>query len=69
MKRHVKRNPKRIGKLLAARVAKATVIVEIVPLEVLPEPVVKNAVLNKPRRAKGVLRSPKLVAGRPIRVD
>jgi hypothetical protein len=52
---------------LQARLKREVILVEIVPLELLPEAVFKQAVQGRPRRGKGVKRTPKAVAGKPVR--
>ena len=51
------RDPNRFSKILEARraqVGQKRLHVEVVPLEATPKPVLRNAVLPRPRRPKGV---------------
>jgi hypothetical protein len=52
-----RRDPNRLSKILEARLAQVgqkRLHIEVVPLEAIPKPVLRNAVLPRPRRAKGV---------------
>ena len=53
-----RRDPQRLVKVLALQLAKP-IPVEIVPVAVLPEPVVRSAVRVRPRRPKGVKKTRK----------
>jgi len=59
MKRRTgQRDPQRLVKVLADRLAES-IPVEIAPVAGPPEPVVKSAVLIRPRRPKGVRKTRK----------
>ena len=51
-----KRDPDRLLKILQARIAKDSlqIPITILPLDAIPEVVLKRAVLSHPRRSKGV---------------
>lgn len=54
-----RRAPDRFPKILQALLAQANqerIPVEVVPLVTIPKPVIRNAMLPRPRRAKGVLK-------------
>jgi hypothetical protein len=55
MKRTPGRDPKRFFQILQARLAdQQRIPIEAVPLVAIPKPVLRNAMLSRPRRAKGV---------------
>jgi hypothetical protein len=57
-----KRDANRLLKILHARVAKDAqhIPITILPLEAIPEAVLKRAVLSRPRRAKGIPRAKRI---------
>jgi hypothetical protein len=55
MKRTRRRDPNRFSRILQSQIAdKQRITIEVVPLAAIPKPVLKNAMLSRPRRAKGV---------------
>ena len=60
MKRNAqRRDPSRFSRIIQARPAQSAldnIPIEVVPLALIPKPVLRNAKLSRPRRAKGFLK-------------